>query len=105
MVKDDNKAALLVALDRRDRDYYACDAGCVDPPARLSTLYKQFPVKLTEPLTAILYITADHQHMRELKEAIHVREIAEGAEYYLSLYVKSESSETELITITDNRRL
>ena len=80
MVKDDNKAALLVALDRRDRDYYACDAGCVDPPARLSTQYKQFPVKLTEPLTAILYITADHQHMRELKEAIHVREIAEGAE-------------------------
>ena len=41
VVKDDNKAALLVALDRRDRDYYACDAGCVDPPARLSTQYKQ----------------------------------------------------------------
>ena len=37
VVKDDNKAALLVALDRRDKDYYACDAGCVDPPARLST--------------------------------------------------------------------
>ena len=35
-------------------------------------------MKLTEPLTAILYITADHRHMRELKEAIHVREIAEG---------------------------
>ena len=41
VVKEDNKAALLVALDRRDRDYYACDAGCVDPPARLSTAYKQ----------------------------------------------------------------
>ena len=41
VVKDDNKAALLVALDRRDKDYYACDAGCVDPPARLSTQYKQ----------------------------------------------------------------
>ena len=84
VVKEDNKAALLVALDRRDREYYACDAGCVDPPARLSTQYKQFPVKLTEPLTAILYITADHRHMRELKEAIHVREIAEGMDTFLS---------------------
>ena len=84
VVKEDNKAALLVALDRRDREYYACDAGCVDPPARLSTQYKQFPVKLTEPLTAILYITADHRHMRELKEAIHVREIAEGMDTSLS---------------------
>jgi hypothetical protein len=78
VVQDDNKAALLVALDRRNRDYFACDAGCLDPPARLSTKYKQFPVKLTDPLTSILYITSDHRHMRELKEAIHVKEVAEG---------------------------
>lgn len=69
---------LKVALDRRDRDYFACDAGCLDPPMRLSTDQTAFPVKLTEPVTAVLYITADHRHMRELKEAIHVREVAEG---------------------------
>lgn len=40
--------------------------------------WSQFPVKLTEPLTAILYITADKIHMEEYKHAIHVKEIAEG---------------------------
>ena len=39
---------------------------------------EQFPVKLTEPLTPILYITADLEHMKGLKEVIHVKEIAEG---------------------------
>lgn len=38
----------------------------------------QFPVKLTDPVTAILYITADMQHMRDLNEAIHIKGIAEG---------------------------
>lgn len=38
----------------------------------------KFPVKLTEPLTAILYITADKIHMEEYKHAIHVKEIIEG---------------------------
>ena len=32
-------------------------------------------VKLTEPVTAILYITADHEHMNELKHTIHVVEV------------------------------
>ena len=39
------------------RDYYACDAGCLDPPVQLGLQPVKFPVKLTEPLTAILYIT------------------------------------------------
>lgn len=37
-----------------------------------------FPVKLTEPLTAILYITSDRQHIEELQHAIHVKEVVEG---------------------------
>lgn len=37
-----------------------------------------FPVKLTEPLTAILYITLDKQHIEELQHAIHVKEVVEG---------------------------
>lgn len=43
---------------------------------------RQFPVKLTEPLTAILYITEDKQHMVELHDALHVKEVAEGILYY-----------------------
>ena len=34
----------------------------------------QFPVKLTDPLTAIMYITSDKKHMEELRLAIHVKE-------------------------------
>lgn len=38
----------------------------------------QFPVKVTEPLTAILYITEDKQHIMELHKALHVKEVIEG---------------------------
>ena len=35
LVGDDNKANIFVALDRNDKPYYACDAGCLDPPVLL----------------------------------------------------------------------
>ena len=35
IVGDDNKAQLHAALDRNDKPYYACDAGCLDPPLKL----------------------------------------------------------------------
>ncbi|EDV31352.1 uncharacterized protein Dana_GF14592 [Drosophila ananassae] len=78
IVKDDNKAVINVALDRSDRSYYACDGGCLDEPILLTQNRRQFPVKLTEPLTAILYITEDKQHMEELHHAIHVKEVVEA---------------------------
>lgn len=74
-VREDNKAQIEVSLDRSDRNYYACDAGCLDTPVQLVQTSKVFPVKLTEPLTPILYITSDKQHMEELRLAIHVKEI------------------------------
>ena len=75
----DNKAVLSVALDRRNKDYFACDAGCLDPPVKLSALdVKQFPVKLTDPVTAVLYITADYAHMQNLRHTIHVKEVVHG---------------------------
>ena len=45
----------------------------------------QLPVKLTDPLTAILYITADRTHMLEMKEALHLRQVAEGQFVCLSV--------------------
>lgn len=78
IVQEDNKAVIFVSLDRNDRPYYACDAGCIDPPKALSKEVIQFPVKRTDPLTSILYITADKQHMEELKHTIHVKEIKEA---------------------------
>ena len=35
VVGEDNKAILLVALDRSDKYYYACDGGCLDDPVLL----------------------------------------------------------------------
>lgn len=61
-----------------DGQYYACDAGCLDDPVKLGPEKTMFPVKLTEPLTAILYIASDREHILELHHAIHVKEVAEG---------------------------
>nr|CAD7197437.1 unnamed protein product [Timema douglasi] len=77
LVQEDNKAVVYVALDRSDKSYYACDGGCLDDPVQLGPERKLFPVKLTEPVTAILYITYDRQHMEDLRHAIHVKEIIE----------------------------
>ncbi|XP_013410708.1 uncharacterized protein KIAA2013 homolog [Lingula anatina] len=78
IVGDDNKAVLFASLDRNDKVYFACDAGCLDPPVQLGKELTKFPVKQTEPFTAILYITADRQHMDDLKHVIHVKEIGEA---------------------------
>lgn len=58
--------------------FYGCDGGCLDAPIELSAAQQSFPVKLTEPLTAILYITPDKQHVDELKHTIHLKEVAEA---------------------------
>ena len=53
----------------------------------------KFPVKLTAPLTSILYITADKIHMEEYKHAIHVKEIAEGKFILLCCTHNSQNSQ------------
>ena len=66
-------------MDRKNKDYFACDAGCLDPPVKLlATELKTFPVKLTDPVTAVLYITADYAHMQNLRHTIHVKEVVDG---------------------------
>ena len=39
---------------------------------------RQFILRLTDPVTAVLYITSDYQHMQELKHTIHVKEVVDG---------------------------
>jgi hypothetical protein len=78
-VGNDNHAVLYVTLNElidAKQKFYACDAGCIDPPIELE-LHKreQFPVKLTNPITAILYISLDQVHINELKHILHVQEI------------------------------
>lgn len=78
-VGEDYKASIHVILDKKEEgsELFGCDAGCLDPPVSLSTsVQMQFPVKITEPLTPILYVTSNRQHIQELKHAIHVKEVA-----------------------------
>ncbi|XP_022173274.1 uncharacterized protein KIAA2013 homolog [Myzus persicae] len=77
-VQENNKAIISVAIDRSDKNYYACDGGCLDEPVLLGPEYKTFPVKLTDPVTGILYLTYDKKHMEDLKHAIHVKEVSEA---------------------------
>ncbi|KAG1683769.1 hypothetical protein GQR58_009770 [Nymphon striatum] len=78
VVGEDNKAVLYAALDQNDKEYYACDGGCLDPPVQLGKHYSKFPVKKTDPPTAVLYITSDKEHMMLLKHALHVKEVMEA---------------------------
>lgn len=34
-VQENNKAIISVAIDRSDKNYYACDGGCLDEPVLL----------------------------------------------------------------------
>uniref|UniRef100_A0A1B0G802 Uncharacterized protein n=1 Tax=Glossina morsitans morsitans TaxID=37546 RepID=A0A1B0G802_GLOMM len=70
----------------------ACDGRCVDEPAVLTQSRRQFPVKLTEPLTTMLYITEDSQHIIELHKALHVKEVREDLPLcsMLSRYINSQ---------------
>lgn len=73
-----------MALDKSDSVYFGCDAGCLNPPVSLSQSYASIPVKLTKPLTAILYITSDYQHMQDLRNALHVHAIDDGWYIYIN---------------------
>jgi len=57
----------------------------LDAPIQLSSVPNQFPVKLTDPLTAILYITPDKEHITDLRHTIHVKEISEAPAHEHSL--------------------
>lgn len=50
-VGDDNKAILYVSLDRNFQPYYACDAGCLDPPMQLRSVVA--PVLDVTPLSEL----------------------------------------------------
>lgn len=79
-VNAENKAVLFVSVDRAEDKlpYYACDGGCLDEPIPLTHTPKELPVKLTEPLTSLLYVTTDKRHMEDLRLALHVKEIIEA---------------------------
>ncbi|UJR08462.1 hypothetical protein I4U23_012731 [Adineta vaga] len=74
-VGQDNRAVIDVSINNDNTQTYACDAGCLDSYTKLSTKPVRFPVKMTNPSTAILYITEDLEYMKQLKETLHVKEV------------------------------
>ncbi|CAH1393596.1 unnamed protein product [Nezara viridula] len=82
-LQDDNKALLGVAVDKTEKDkvYYACDGGCSLQPVELSSSEVYFPVKMTDPITSILYITSDKNHMELIKDTLHVHKVVEAPAY------------------------
>lgn len=80
-VGQDNRAVIDVTIDNEQSRAYACDAGCLDAPVQLSTKSTRFPVKMTSPSTAILYITEDVEYMHQLKDTLHVKEVEIGRNF------------------------
>ena len=78
-VGTDNHALLYATLNELiepGQRFFACDAGCIDPSIELVlNERKMFPVKLTNPLTPILYISSEKKYIDGLKHAVHVEEI------------------------------
>ncbi|CAF3573637.1 unnamed protein product [Rotaria sp. Silwood1] len=74
-VEHDNRAVIDVSIDNENGQAYACDGGCLDTPPKLSTKPVRFPVKMTSPSTAILYVTEDFKYMTELKDTLHVKKV------------------------------
>lgn len=67
----------IVAANVGGANVYACDAGCQDTVVKLSAdKLQSLPVKLTDPLTAILYVSSDRTHLEEMRNAIHVAHLA-----------------------------
>ena len=96
----DNRAVIDITIDNEKGQAYACDAGCLDSPTKLrfvpivtnqihtsssfSTKPTRFPVKMTSPITAVLYISEDYAHISNLKEILHVKEVAIGKPHLFS---------------------
>lgn len=73
-----------IKLDEENRPFFmvsssnqlfVCDGGCLDAPVTLGKTPTQLPVKVTKPVTSLLYIAPSRRHLELLKNAIHVSEV------------------------------
>ncbi|MFH4974892.1 hypothetical protein AB6A40_001601 [Gnathostoma spinigerum] len=54
---------------------YACSAACLDPPLAIGKIAVKLPIKITRPLTSILYIAEKEEQLEQLKGTIHIAEV------------------------------
>ncbi|CAB3405911.1 unnamed protein product [Caenorhabditis bovis] len=71
-IDDENRPYFIVTSTNQ---LYACDGGCLDSPVSLGKIPTKIPVKVTKPVTSLLYIATNRKHLEILKSAIHVSEV------------------------------
>ena len=74
--ESDGRASLRLRASDASRPLFACDAGCLDPPIQVTRLDSLLPVKETQPPTPVLYVSPEATHLRRLRDALHVHEVA-----------------------------
>ncbi|XP_028849591.1 uncharacterized protein KIAA2013 homolog [Denticeps clupeoides] len=67
---------------------YACEAGCMNEPVELTSEVKghTFPVMVTQPITALLYISTDLTHLQDLRHTLHVKAILAHEDHMAKQY-------------------
>ncbi|XP_046859129.1 uncharacterized protein KIAA2013 homolog [Xenia sp. Carnegie-2017] len=60
-------AEIKVWAEKKQDTLFACEAGCQFPPVMLNSAGMTFPVKITSPVTPLLYISKNESHLFTLK--------------------------------------
>ncbi|PAV60138.1 hypothetical protein WR25_18501 [Diploscapter pachys] len=76
-------ANVKILIDEENRPYFevngsenlfVCDAGCLDPPIGVKHQPQNVAMKVTKPLTSLLYISPNKKHLEQLRlEIQHCR--------------------------------
>ncbi|KAG5282520.1 hypothetical protein AALO_G00056950 [Alosa alosa] len=79
---------LSVKPQERPVKLYACEAGCMNEPVELTSELKghTFPVLVTQPITALLYISTDLTHLQDLRHTLHVKTIMAHEDHMAKQY-------------------
>ncbi|KAM9701186.1 LOW QUALITY PROTEIN: uncharacterized protein KIAA2013 homolog [Menidia menidia] len=73
---------LQLSLGPQGAPLFACEAGCLREPVRLEAgAAHTFPVMVTQPITPLLYISTELQHLQELRHTLHLRAILPHQEH------------------------
>ncbi|XP_019618579.1 PREDICTED: uncharacterized protein KIAA2013 homolog [Branchiostoma belcheri] len=76
LMEEDGQATMHVSVDSPSNAVlYACEAGCLSEPVSLTSTITEFSVKVTKPLTSLLYIAPSRRHLLDIKRTIHVKEV------------------------------
>ncbi|KAJ7306622.1 hypothetical protein JRQ81_010029 [Phrynocephalus forsythii] len=82
----DGKPFLHVSVKLQEKavKLYACEGGCANDPVELTSEEPHghtFPVMVTQPITPLLYISADLVHLQDLRHTLHLKAILAHEEH------------------------